>query len=213
MYLGAFEERETMLARRYLKAGMTVVDVGANVGYYTALAASIVGPAGRVFAIEPSPRAFCRLCELIRHNGIGQARAFQFGLSDAPGELPIYLGNLSNHTPTMIAHDALPPAATVPVATFDDCLEKWGLDIIDLLKIDIEGWEPKVFAGATSALRSRRIKAVLCEFNEPWLRAAGSSAISLWQILADAGFRPYGKQIKLPLAPVETAMLILGEDN
>src|SRR6185436_6075060 len=53
IYMGAFEPKETALATRWLRPGMTFVDVGANVGYFTLLAASRVGPSGRVHAIEP----------------------------------------------------------------------------------------------------------------------------------------------------------------
>ena len=55
MYLGTYERHETRLVRKYLCPGMTFVDVGANVGYYTTLAAH-VGPKGKVFAVEPVSR-------------------------------------------------------------------------------------------------------------------------------------------------------------
>src|ERR1700730_16140389 len=63
IYLRTFEPRESALIRHYLKPGMTFVDVGANVGYYTLLAASLVGRRGRVLAFEPSPYVFERLVE------------------------------------------------------------------------------------------------------------------------------------------------------
>jgi Protein-L-isoaspartate(D-aspartate) O-methyltransferase (PCMT) len=61
MYIGNYERAETKLLRSFLKSGMTVLDVGANAGYYTALAAQIVGPHGRAFAIEPYTPNFQRL--------------------------------------------------------------------------------------------------------------------------------------------------------
>jgi hypothetical protein len=68
IYLGTFEPLETRLVAGFLAPGMTVIDVGANVGYYTALAASRVGSKGRIFAIEPGARAFARLEKLIAKN-------------------------------------------------------------------------------------------------------------------------------------------------
>jgi len=70
IYLGTFGPIESRWVRAYLKSGMTVVDVGANVGYYSFLAASLVGPTGQVFAFEPSPYAFERLAAAVRKNRI-----------------------------------------------------------------------------------------------------------------------------------------------
>jgi hypothetical protein len=88
----------------------------------------------------------------------------------------------------MVAHGGFAPTATVPVRKLDDCLDEWQVAHVDLLKIDVEGWEPRVFEGATRALASGRIDAILCEFNEHWLRAVGSSAQALWKMLMGFGF-------------------------
>lgn len=61
IYLGTYEREETRLVKSVLRPGHTFVDVGANIGYYTALAAAIVGQAGRIISIEPSPICFARL--------------------------------------------------------------------------------------------------------------------------------------------------------
>jgi len=190
IYFGTLERDETRIVRRYLKPGMTVLDVGANVGYYTALAAFSVGNTGSVYAIEPSPREFIRLQRLISDNSLN-ARAFNFGLDEKVGTQSLYeIPGSSNRAPTMVEHGGYPPIATIPVRRLDDLIEEWGLHKIDLLKIDVEGWEPRVFAGARRALSCGQIRAILCEFNEVWLRATGSSARALWQMLADFGYKP-----------------------
>lgn len=190
IYLGAYERLETQLVAELLRTGMTVVDVGANVGYYTALAASRVGSTGRIFAIEPDARAFAGLEKLVSRNHI-PARAFNFGLGEKSGEEHLYLSpDNRNNTPTMIAEDGFAPRATVPIRRLDDCLDEWRVDQVDLLKIDVEGWEPRVFKGASQALASGRIKAILCEFNDYWLRAGGSSPQALWKMLTGFGFHP-----------------------
>ena len=53
--------------------------------------------------------------------------------------------------------------------------DAWGVAAVDLLKVDVEGYEPRVFAGAGRSLDSGRVRAVMCEFNDYWLRHAGSS--------------------------------------
>ncbi len=94
----------------------------------------------------------------------------------------------------------------------DDCLAEWKVDCVDLLKIDVEGHEPKVFAGASNALAARRIRAILCEFNDHWLREAGSSPQALLQTLEAAGFvdaELRGLTPNFPARCIDTRLLIL----
>ena len=210
IYLGTFEQQESRLVARFLAADMTVIDVGANVGYYTALAASRVGSQGRIFAIEPDTRAFTQLQSLIDANGL-PARAFNFGLGERSGQEHLYQSPSSrNNTPTMIAHGGYKPTATVQIRRLDDCMDEWQISHVDLLKIDVEGWEPQVFRGASRALDSGRIRAILCEFNDPWLRAAGSSSRALWKMLAAFGYRPQPRieMDQLPTGGVVNCLLV-----
>jgi FkbM family methyltransferase len=191
IYLGTYERAETTLVLDYLKPGMTVIDVGANSGYYTALAASRVGPGGRIFAIEPNQRPFARLQTLISENRI-PASAFNFGVGDVAGESGIYqTPNSTNDTATMVPHPGLDPLARVPIRTLDDCIEEWHLDSVDLVKIDVEGWEPRILKGARRAMQDHRIKAILCEFCEDWLLKVGSSRAALAKIFYDGGYIPH----------------------
>src|SRR5437867_4169102 len=68
IFLGTFEPAETRIVSKYLQKGMTVVDVGANVGYFTALGAKRVGSGGRIAAFEPSPYAFQRMSRMVCEN-------------------------------------------------------------------------------------------------------------------------------------------------
>lgn len=85
---------------------------------------------------------------------------------------------------------AFAPKATVPTRRLDDCLDEWQVSHVDLLKIDVEGWEPRIFEGASEVLASGRIDTVLCEFNDHWLHAVGSSPQALWKTLIAFGFHP-----------------------
>jgi predicted methyltransferase len=73
IYWGTFEPNETRLVQEYLRPSMTFLDVGANLGYYTALAASLVGRRGRVIAFEPSPYAFEKLHAMVVNNKLEQS--------------------------------------------------------------------------------------------------------------------------------------------
>jgi len=187
IYFGTFEPHETKLIRFYLRPGMTFVDVGANVGYFTALATKLVGRSGRVIAFEPSPYAFERLQQMVELNRLENVRPIQAGLSNQADRLKLYLGRGSrNHTPTMVPHENA-TAIEVPVETLDSIMENMGVDRIDFMKIDVEGHEPRVLEGARRLLREKRIRAILCEFNARWLNMAGSSEEKLLSLITGSG--------------------------
>lgn len=187
IYLGAFEPEETAAVRTWLQPGMTFVDVGANFGYFTLLASSLVGRGGRVLSVEPSPYACERLTWTVQANGLSQARVFQMGLSSRNDTLDLYVAPGGFHSPTMSASAGGQPVK-VPVRRLDECLDEWGVATVDLMKIDVEGHEPFVLAGAGDALASGRIRAILCELNDHWLRQQGSSPEELHGMLVAAGF-------------------------
>ena len=189
IYLGTFEPAETLEVKSYLKEGMTFVDAGANVGYYTLLAASLVGKTGQVIAFEPSPYAFRRLEQTLEQNELGQVRIECAGLSDQTGELQLFIPITSgNHTPTMVPNLGGDPFA-VPIQRLDEYLEESRIDRVDLLKVDVEGFEPNVMRGAAGHIAKGRIRAVLCEFNQAWLSANASSVDALYQLMIGYGYK------------------------
>jgi FkbM family methyltransferase len=188
-YLGTFEPVESAQVKGYLKEGMTFVDVGANVGYYTLLAASLVGKSGRVFSFEPSPYAFGRLQETITQNDLSNIRIECSGLSDRAGELELFMPiRNGNHTPTMVPNDGGSPIK-VPIRTLDEYLEAEKIHHVDLLKVDVEGFEPNVIGGASAHMKRRKIHAVLCEFNQEWLTANNSSVDALYELMLGFGYK------------------------
>lgn len=191
MYAGMYEPFEAMYLKRYLRPGMQVVDVGANIGYYTWMASSCVGPQGRVFSFEPGPYAFERLERVIRENGVKNVECRRVALSDRAGRATLYVpqkdaGNynpsFSQYLPDMLAVD-------VAVERLDDALPRAGVSQVDFMKVDVEGHELEVFRGGEEWIRQGRIKSVLCELNEDSQRGVGSTSASLEGWLLDAGFR------------------------
>jgi FkbM family methyltransferase len=208
IYLGAYERWETRTLRRHLQPGMCAVDVGANVGYFTLLAAARVGPTGQVVAVEPSPPAADRLESTVRENRISQVRLVRCGLGRAPGEVVLYDPLPDNHTPTMLG-DPGAPGRAVPVRTLDELTNSLGLARIDLLKVDVEGYEPEVFAGAAGLLAAGRVRAVLCEFNEHWLTRAGTTGEAVYRDLIGYGFADRTGHPFVPGATLDNRFLVL----
>lgn len=198
IYLGTFERVETDIVEHALKPGMTFVDVGANVGYFTLLAAQRVGTAGRVLSFEPSKALHARLAETVERNALSNVTLIEAGLGDREKIVRLYLNpSFANNSPTMVAHEAA-EVTDVRVLRLDDFISTHRIDKIDLMKVDVEGYEPDVFAGAERALAAGTVRAVLCEFNDHWLRMNGSSPAQLWDTLISAGFRPAGGSPRPP---------------
>jgi FkbM family methyltransferase len=190
MYIGSFEVEETKWAKSLLHRGMTFVDVGANVGYYTALAAHRVGPKGRVIAFEPNPSAFEILRFWIEANSVSQAECFQMAMNNAPGKLTLYVPPESEHhnNANLISGSQGATSVIIPAQTLDSTLETLAVDKVDLLKIDVEGYELHVVEGAERSIREGRIRAILAEFHPVTLSRAGTSPEALSRWLVERGF-------------------------
>ena len=122
-----------------------------------------------------------------RANRLDWVTVAPIGLARHSGEQILFESLPDNHTPTMLGEPGSPGTA-VAVRTLDACLAEWRVDHVDLLKIDVEGFEPEVFGGATEALEQGRIGAVLCELNDHWLQRARTSAKALYESLVGSGF-------------------------
>ncbi|MDB9308639.1 FkbM family methyltransferase [Aphanizomenon sp. CS-733/32] len=197
-YLNVFEPYESNLIKNYLKTGMTFIDVGANIGYFTLMAAALVGSEGKVIAFEPSSYAYNRLKNTVNRNNISQVSLVQAGLSDSESTIQLYIpdNQWGNHSPTMIKNNSGQPI-NVPVFRLDEYLKSNNIAYVDLMKIDVEGFEPNVIEGAREAIESKKIHSILIEFNKYWLECNGSSVASLYQKLLELGFKSKTQNIDI----------------
>ncbi len=207
VYCGLFEVAETRAVTAYLKPGMNIVDAGANIGYYTALGSAAAGPSGRVIAFEPSPYAYQRLQSLVARNRLTNVTTLPLALSDKKGKAELSLPKgAAIHAPTMLSlanSDSVP----IEVTTLDEIADELRLSSIDLLKLDVEGLEPRILSGAGTLLAAGRIKGVLCEFNRNWLEIAGTTPDALRDTLLQHGLDD--GMSGPPSAPLETRLFLL----
>jgi len=145
-----FEEGTHRLLKAVLREGSAFVDVGANIGFFTRMASHLVGPTGEVMAIEPSPTAL----RLLRLNtkDLGNVRVLAQALGVRTDATTFYVrkhGNTSSFD-----HDPEAKPVSVEVSTLDtitkDCAK------VDLVKIDVEGFERDVIAGGLTAIETHR---------------------------------------------------------
>jgi FkbM family methyltransferase len=179
------------LARAVLPPAGVVVDAGANIGMVTLGVAPFV-PLGRVYAFEPGPLAFRCLATNVAADPMGNAEALNLALADKPGLLALYEnpGTASANQVVTAAHIVLPgkPLRKVSATTVDAFAAERDLRRLDLLKVDVEGFEPEVLAGAVQALAWFR-PVVALEFNSYTLMMFGNrNPRHVMEVLL-AGFR------------------------
>ncbi len=160
VYCGLHEFEDMAFVLHALRPNELFVDVGANVGSYSVLAAGVVG--AQVLAFEPAPRAYTALADNLRLNNLeSRVEARREAVGAQPGQLRFTTGlDTVNHV--MAAAEDGSAALEVPIVTLDAVLEP---PRPCMIKVDVEGYESAVVAGAQRALRSSEVFAVLMECN------------------------------------------------
>ncbi len=194
-----YEAATSRLFCRYLRPGDRVVDVGAHVGYYTLLAAALVGDTGQVLACELSLPNFHRLGYHLQINGFGHVQPVLGAIGDRCGEVSFFVNadNDGGHALWEVgAHPfnrqsaQAPRQATAPMRTLDSLLTAEGPPL-RLIKIDTEGAEPLVLTGAKNTLARWRPPVVILEVNQFGLEKLGFSQMDVRRPLQELGYTGY----------------------
>ncbi|MBE7244189.1 MAG: FkbM family methyltransferase [Actinomycetospora chiangmaiensis] len=181
-FFGVFEHNLSYLTARRLRAGDLYVDIGANVGYFTTLAAKIVGPAGRVISVEADPRTYDQLKENIRLNRFENVTAHNVAATAERCEVSIRQGEAHNAGSNSVVIGGY--GLTVPGLPLREILGE-DLGRVRFIKIDIEGSEAPVLEAILDDLD---------EFPRDLIVASEVSEGSAGFVarFVTAGFRAYG---------------------
>jgi FkbM family methyltransferase len=190
--LGVWETEETALFYSLIKPGMTILDVGANMGYYTLLAAKLVGTLGHVYAFEPDPGNYQLIVRSARVNGYRNVTVFNKAVADEIGLVKLYLES-TNWGHSLSAQNVNQPSGFVEVeqVTLDGLYRAGQLGKkIDFIKIDVQGAEELVVKGARSVIQKNK-PTIVMELEPKRLRNMGSDALPLLR-----GFETWGYTIR-----------------
>ena len=173
----------------YVPSGSTVIDVGANVGFFTLKFADWVGPSGRVIAIEPDTENFAALGRALIKSGVEARVTTRLAVAAAaPGSMRLQRNELhpGDHKIAVGGEAGL----DVEAVAVDDLLAAWSKKTVSLMKIDVQGAEMMVLGGAGRTLSTPGL-ALFIEVDESALRRFGSSSDELCGFLLAQGFRMY----------------------
>jgi FkbM family methyltransferase len=188
---GSIEPNELAFVGRFLRPGMTVVDAGANEGWYSAFMARRVGANGLVLAVEPSPRERERLVRNLSINGLTNVRVASEGLAADSGHALLHVADPEHNgqnTLGSFVYKGVTGAQDVEIRLerMDELAGKFGRRI-DLIKMDVEGAELAALRGAEQILNESR-PVILFELLDEALRAQGASAREVLAFLAQRGY-------------------------
>ncbi len=226
--LGVYERQEMAFFNRFIGQANTFVDVGANVGLYTALALRQMTATSAVVAVEPHPRAFELLQRNIEANresateGGSLVMAFNIAAGSSQGTATLHCNRDNGGDHRLTAPGPEHPqgawsAQTVQVQRLDHLLLQQGLSEVDFIKIDVQGYEAEVVKGLAETLRRSARVVLMSEFWPAGLAHSGGAARYL-ALLGELGMavfqlRPSGKGWLKPLSDPMALVASLAGDR
>lgn len=204
---GIFERRICNVIKKYIRPGMTVLDIGAHVGYYTQIFSKLVGSGGKVIAFEPHPKTFL----VLRSNVGNLSNVILVPSGVADRETTAELKDFLQSCYSSLFYDAIfidrmktslkgacsfprviqnIPTATykVNITSVDAYLNQLGVNNVDFIKMDIEGSEMAAIRGMNRTLKSSLRMRMVMEFNPRTLSLSGTAPIEVWDSLRTIGF-------------------------
>lgn len=220
---GTIEKYSTDLFKKMVKEGMVVVDIGANIGYYSLIAARLVGSSGMVYAFEPELTTYDLLCKNIELNKYSNVIPIQKAASNKNGKRGLWCDKINFASPSFSRDNVLvfsrdkvlenDSFVEVETVTLDDFFRNTVQNSrVDIVKIDAEGAEELIINGAKQTLESNNLK-IIMEFWPLALRNLGTDPLELLHKLQEYGFKiMFINEVKQVLQPIEEIIRFCGRE-
>ncbi|MEK7665110.1 MAG: FkbM family methyltransferase [Patescibacteria group bacterium] len=200
MYFGTFQPAIADILKKYLKKGDTFIDAGANVGYFTAVAAGLVGQSGQVHSFEPVQEYFQKLKNLKDKNSRYKITTNQLALGDKEKTEKIYIGGPSHIGDNTFFLDFLEgisevKSAEVKVVRLDKYIKDNDLCNIKLIKIDVEGFEFPLLLGMEEYFlecsKTGNYPKIICEICPKAYSYLGKKLEDLFDYMKNFSYEPF----------------------
>ena len=189
---GVYGELDTKIIREEIHEGDIVIDVGANIGYYTLIFAQLVGSSGKVFAFEPEPKNFEILKKNIEINNYQNIVAEQKIVSDKSGIVKLFIAEHGIVGHRINQEKSSQKFIEVESIILDNYIKKLNLDNkINFIKIDVEGSEPKVLEGTKEIIQKSNQLKIFTEFNREVVKEYGIEPKEMIDLFYRNGFKIY----------------------
>ncbi len=214
MYFGSYALLVVNAMRQFLRPGDIFLDVGANIGYLSAVAAGLVGPSGQVHAFEPVP-AYCeRLRKFAALNPQYCVAANSCAVGETPGRCTMYVAREPGQSTFVRSYKVeteIDSTIEVPVIRLDSYLEEHQIEQIALIKIDAEGFELPILEGLRNYFeKSCHRPAIICEIAPRAYPLMGRSVSELAAFMARFGYS--ARDLADGVTPVDLAAINYVED-
>ncbi len=185
------EELETEIVKGTIKEGMQILDLGANIGYYTLLLSSLVKEQGKIYAVEPLPKNFENLKKNLGLNPKLKSNVIleNVAISDTTGEADFFVGIIHN-VGSLVKTDKAQTEQTIKVKTIAISEFLKNKPKIDLLRMDIEGAETKVFKDLKNVPQDKLPKMIMFEVHPEGDVDPDPAFTEGFNFLLEAGYRP-----------------------
>ena len=172
-----------------IRPGMTVIDIGANVGVFTLAAARLVGSDGRVVAFEPLARNYRFVMANLALNGYENVVVEQMAVTNQDGTLEMHVFGTDNlSVSNLVTGSSDWQIGEVACCRLDTYLRQTGIQQVDLIKIDVEGAEALVLEGMKGFMSQAGFPALVIEVHPDFLETVDSSAHSVMAKLGELGY-------------------------
>jgi len=184
---GVYEPLETELVKKEVKKGDVVLDIGANIGYYTLILARLVGDGGKVFAFEPDPTNFALLRKNVEANGYNNVALVQKAVSNQTGKTRLYLNPDKAADHRIYESGDGRQSIVIEAVRLDDYFKNFN-GKIDFIKMDVQGAEGRVIQGMLNLLKKNHNVKIAMEFAPNSLQKSGTAPADCLNLLTGLGF-------------------------
>lgn len=185
-----WEPFETILFTKLIKPRSIVVDIGAHIGWYTLIAAMQVGSDGKVYSFEPNPKNFSLLSKNVKVNNYKNVVLVNKAVSNITGPANLYLNKHNTGDHRLFTTDNTQEHVTVHSVTLDEYFKQQAVTI-DLIKMDIQGFEMHALLGTEDILRKNKKMKIITEFQPEYIAKSGSNPADFLKLIRKYGFMIY----------------------
>jgi len=191
LLMGNYERIETEIFKKIVRKGDVVIDIGANIGYYTLIAAKLVGDSGIVITFEPEPYNFHLLKKNVEVNGYKNVILEQRAVSNKNANLKLFLSedNIGDHRIYQPSESR--KSIEIESIRLDDYIKNAGIDKVNIIKMDIQGAEGLALQGMHEVLTKNKDLTIFTEFWPSGLRESGIEPGDFYNTLIKYGFSIY----------------------